>query len=208
MWKRRILRRWAVLQAPLLFILSMVFPVTALAAYAYNYGDDEFRYSSDNLLYACEAWTNLGLTWSAYFGWQFVESTVLANMPYGNGFYATCHGGPNVIYDNYGSPIYGGEIYTARQGDWKRLVYCDACCSAYDGSLAWGFGIQNGDGSLHCFLGWIGITYDSYEHSQWNYVFWNNVKNHNTIYNSAVAANRQWPLPESWRFYGNPNWAY
>jgi len=188
-------------------MISVAIPSVAWGAYAYNYGDDEFEYSYDNLLYACDAWTDLGLTWSAYFGWQFTKQTVLANMPYGNGFYATCHGNAGLIADNYGSPIYYWEISNARIGDWKRLVFCDSCYSASNASLANAFGIADGDGDLHCFLGWITLSYDSWAYSRWNYVFWANVGSHKTIYNSALAASYQWQI-WNWRFYGNPNWAY
>jgi hypothetical protein len=200
--------RWRVVLLTSLLILSLMVPTAAFAYYAYDYGNSEFSTSLDRLLYAGDAWNSLGFTYGSYFGSQFTKSTVLSNMPYGNGFYCFTHGNKGLITDNNGAYIYANEISSARSGDWKRLVFCDSCYSALDGTLAYGFGIQTGDGDLHCFIGWLGYTYDNSNYRDWCYWFWRFVKNHNTIYNSAQGATAMVPGVINWLYHGDPNWSY
>lgn len=188
-----------------LLVLSflLLLPSAAFASYAYDYGDDEFYFTETCLGYADGAWNSFGLSWQDLYGPEFTEARVLGNMPYGNAFYNYSHGDPGIIYDNYWNEITWSEIKNAKGTDWKKFVFADSCNGSDNSNLASGFGISNGDGSNHAFLGWVGPSYDSYNYANFDYHFWNRVKQHWSVLDAAIYAQSATGISH-YKFYGAP----
>lgn len=193
----------------LLVVLLVLVPSTkAFAAYAYNYGrTNGFNYADDCVGYANACWNKLGLSYQSYLGSSFTKSTFLSNCPYGNGVLAYSHGNSSYIFDNGTGEIYWDEVVTRRNNDWKRLVFFHTCDSANSSIWAGSWGIQDGDGDLHCFIGWINFFYDNSSYDTFNRYFWGRVGDRYRI-DQALSIARTASGVSNYYYYGNPYWSY
>lgn len=199
-------KRFGVVFCSILIIL-MLFPAIAHASYAYNYGrTSDLRYADDCVYEARRSWIALGKSYNYYFS-GFSESTFLNNIPLGYAVYAYTHGSTSEILDNYSGVIARGEVSTKRNGRWQRLVFLDACNTATDSLWASSWGISNGDGSNHTYIGWVGYSYDNYTYYSFTRDFWGSVGAHYTILQSLQRAQNATGIT-NWRYYGNPNWNF
>jgi len=201
-------RRFSIVIGSILLVM-MLFPCVAFASYAYDYGRiKDLNYTYTNVYAANDAWSKLGFSYTHYFT-SFSKSTFLNNCPTGNAVYAYTHGyssGDSII-DNGTGRIYRDEVGQARNGDWKRLVFLDACYTANDGWWAYYWGITDGDGSLHTYVGWWGASYDNATYSKFTTTFWSSVAARYTILESLHRAENASGVL-NWNFYGNANWKY
>jgi len=62
-------------------ILLLALPATAFGAYAYDYADNDFIYSTAGLSFANNTWYLLGLTYNSNYGSLFTKFRVLGGMP-------------------------------------------------------------------------------------------------------------------------------
>jgi len=205
------MKRLKRLSVAILVIAMLAVPSTAMASYAFDYGNTNgMTYGDDCVYEANRMWGTLGLTYSSYIGSTFTKSTFLNNCATGNGVYAYTHGSADAISDNSNSSsnyIYRSDVSSKRGTDWKRLVFLDACRTADNSNWASAWGISNGDGSSHAFIGWKGESQDS-----WNYyvfttefLYW--VKNKKTIQYALDQARIKTSISH-YGTYGSTSWSY
>ena len=196
----------------LIIITTMIFATNvsfAWAAYSYSYGNTgDFNYADDNAGYAYQAFLDLGLTSSQFLGSSFTKTTFLNNASSGNALYAYTHGNADVITDNASvNTISRTEANNSRSGDWKRLVFLDACRTADNANWAAAWGIANCDGDLHSYIGWVGLSYDNLTYSNFVYQFYFMVKQRNTINDSIWYAGWGTGIT-NYALFGNGNWSF
>lgn len=191
----------------LALLVLLIFPAVAFGSYAYDYARDDFNYGADCLASANDCWRTLGFSYSSYYGSNFTESTFLANCDLGDAVYVDTHGSTTSIWDDANNDIYTSEVNTARNTDWKRLIFLDACHTAETPDWANAWGISDGDGSEHCFIGWDGYSYDNYDYYKFVDTFYLWVGYQDTIYDAIYQA---WLASnvDNWNYYGNVNWSY
>ncbi len=194
--------------ATLVLLLMLILPTPAFAAYAYDYGRTRDLYWASYCVdCANAAWSGLGASYSSYKGSSFTYSTFLNNCRYGDAVYAYTHGNPDAIADNAGYGIWRSDVTSYRQGDFKRLIFLDACKTADNSNWAAAWGIRTGDGNLHAYLGWRGYSYDSWPYAYYVQLFWSYVRNHFSINYAAWYAGQASGV-KNYYIYGNGNWYY
>jgi hypothetical protein len=191
-------------------VLLVLIPASAaFAAYAYDYGrTSDLRYADECVSYASDAWVELGFSYQDYLGSSFTRSSFLANCPYGNGVYAYTHGSTTTISDNGSGTITTSDVSVSRKGDWKRLVFLDACNTATSSEWAAAWGIRTGDGDLHAFIGWVGFSYDSPLYADFTYCFFKNMSYYRYTIRRSLELAKAVTGISNYRYYGNADWAY
>jgi len=191
----------------MIVVALLIVPSTAFASYAYDYARDDFNWGLFCLDQADECWSMLGLTYTSYYGPGFQSGSFKLNCSSGNGVYADTHGSPDSIADDAGYSITRWDVSSYRNGDWKRLIFLDACDTADNSNWASAWGISNGDGSLHTYLGWVGYSYDNYHYAFFTDWFYQKVQDHYSIKYSIERASAETGVT-NYRYYGNPNWYF
>ncbi|MDD9150905.1 hypothetical protein OYT88_20515 [Sporolactobacillus sp. CQH2019] len=146
----------------------------------------------------------MGYYTTLYTGSSYTEASVKNNVPSVRAFYTSCHGSSNASAfwtNNASESVTSSELYSWTVGFYK-FAFIDACHSGESKAMYSAFNMVDNDGKSDAYLGWIGLSYDSANYTNFTTAVYELLDQGETI-NSAVWTARTRTGITNYQIYGD-----